>query len=104
MLIIHNKKFKFSKKTWAKPGRNYSSLYTLSQEERKQHSFVHNFYKFKHIVLIFGCIAKLLLWRMLTSANWCIYFTLQNKMLAILLHRNIKTDKFKKKTDRNIST
>jgi len=33
MLIIHNKKFKFSKKTWAKPGRNYSSLYTLSPEE-----------------------------------------------------------------------
>jgi len=46
-------------------GKKWKYINTVSRE-KDQHCFVHNFYKFKHIVLIFGkqrhgCIAKLLL-------------------------------------------
>jgi len=76
----------------------YCMCYTLCPEKRENSIFVHDFNKFKCIIVIFSKqhregIAKLAIQLLSASLNQCCHFTLQNEMSYIsLLHHNIKTD------------
>jgi len=58
-------------------------IYSVSRKKGDQKYFLHNFYKFTRIAIIFGkqhreCIEKLLVERMSTSPTLCCYFALQS--------------------------
>ena len=83
-----------SRITWHVSSGHYffthiDNMYTVSPPPKKEQYFVHNFDKFKCVVMISGTQhrksnAKLPIQLWSTSPNQCCYFALQNEMLCVL--------------------
>ena len=96
-----------SRITWHVSSGHYffthiDNMYTVSPPPKKEQYFVHNFDKFKCVVMISGTQhrksnAKLPIQLWSTSPNQCCYFALQNEVLCVLACCTTMSERTKRK-------